>query len=50
MTEEEINAKKFAIKSKEAQKAEEAKQKARRESERSGEEFNEKEYDKNKKQ
>ena len=49
MTEDEINAKKFAIKSKEAQKAEEAKQKARRESERSGEEFNEKEYDKNKK-
>ncbi len=47
MTKEEREARKFAIKSKIAQQAEEAKEKARRQTEKNGGKFDEKAYDKN---
>lgn len=45
MTKEEIEARKFAIKSKKEQEAKEAKEKARRRAEQNNEEFDEEEYD-----
>lgn len=47
MTKEEIEARKFALKSKQAQQAEKAKEKARRQSQKDGEEFDEEAYDRN---
>lgn len=46
MTKEEIEARKFAIRSEQQQASDKAKEKARRQAERNGEEFDEDEYDK----
>lgn len=50
MTEEEIAARKFALKSEAAQQAKDAKDRARRRAERNGEEFDEEEYEEQLKQ